>query len=76
MTTITIYRDGVWSGCGTIDSDGQIVCSAMLGPDQDASDETYEMIQDSVDAEPQDEGRYSGEGSVERPDGTYSWVIG
>lgn len=73
---IEIYRDGVWAGTGRLDSDGEIVdCSAVLGPNQDASDETYEAIQDSIDSEPQDEGRYLGQGSIERPDGVYSWIL-
>ena len=74
-TTINIYRDNVWAGQGTIDSDGEISCPALLGPDQDASDATYEAIQDAIDAEPQDDGRYTGSGEVERPDGVYSWTI-
>jgi hypothetical protein len=76
MATISIYRDDVWAGDGRLDGDGEIVdCPAVLGPDQDASDDTYEAIQDAIDGEPQDAGRYTGTGSVVRPDGTYSWVI-
>jgi hypothetical protein len=73
--TITIFRDAVYAGEGHIDSTGTIVCPAMLGDDQDASDATYEEIQDAIDSEPQDEGRYTGTGQVERPDGVYSWTI-
>ena len=72
---ITIYRDGDYAGEGTIDSTGEIVCPAMLGPDQDASDATYEAIMDAIDEEPQDAERYTGAGSVARPDGEYSWTI-
>lgn len=75
MSKITIYRDGVYCGEGTIDSDGDISCAAVLGADQDASDVTYESIQDAIDHEPQDEERYTGSGEVQRPDGMYSWVI-
>lgn len=76
MTTkITISRDGVYAGEGTIDHTGEIVCPAVLGPDQDASDETYEAIMDAIDSEPQDAGRYTGTGEVVRPDGVYSWTI-
>jgi hypothetical protein len=74
-TTIMIYRDDVYAGEGYIDSTGEIVCSAVLGPDQDASDETYEAIMDEIDSEPQDAERYTGTGSIERPDGVYSWSI-
>jgi hypothetical protein len=71
MTTISIFRDGVWSGSGEITEDGEIIdCAAVLGPTQDESDMTYEMIADAIGHDPQDE-----TGSIERPDGTYSWVI-
>ena len=73
--TIHIFRNNTWAGVGRIDSTGSIVdCAAVLGADQDASDATYEAIEDEIDAEPQDD-RYTGTGSVERPDGTYSWSI-
>lgn len=77
MSKISIFRDGVLAGTGTIDdSDNEIVCDAVLGPDQDASDETYEAIQDAIDSEPQDADRYTGSGSITRPDGVvYSWKI-
>lgn len=75
-TKISIYRDGVWAGDGRLDKDGEIVdCPAILGPDQDASDETYEALCDAIDSSPQDSDRYTGEGSVERPDGVYSYVL-
>ena len=74
--TITIYRDGVRSGSGVIDQTGEIAqCSAVLGDSQDASDETYGLIMDAIDHEPQDGDRYTGTGSVTRPDGVYSWEI-
>ena len=74
--SITIYRDDVWSGTGRIDSEGQIVdCAAVLGPNQEASDETYEAIEAAITEEPQDDGRYSGSGEITRPDGVYSWEI-
>ncbi len=62
---IIIYRDDVWAGEGWLDEDGEIVnCSAVLGPTQDDSDDCYEAICDAID-----------DGSIERPDGTYSWAI-
>ena len=74
-TKISIYRDGVWAGDGRV-VDGEIVdCPAMLGPDNDASEDTYEALCDAMDEAPQDADRYTGEGSVERPDGTYSYVL-
>ncbi len=74
-TQISISRDGALVAEGYLDSDGEIVCQAVLGRDQDESDATYEAIQDAIDAEPQDADRYTGTGSVQRPDGVYSWVI-
>lgn len=73
---ISIYRNGVWAGDGYLDKDGCIVdCAAILGPDQDASDDTYEAIEDEITNEPQDADRYTGTGEVVRPDGTYTWAI-
>jgi len=75
MTTINIYRNDVWAGTGTLTDDGLIDdCAAILGPDQDASDTTYTAIEDAISDEPQDD-RYTGAGSVERPDGTYTWTL-
>ncbi len=46
---ITIYRDGVWAGTGILDEDGYIRdCSAVLGKDQDESDQTYENIEAGI----------------------------
>lgn len=64
---ISIYRDDVWAGTGTI-ADGQIECSAVLGVDQDASDECYAEIADAIEG-----GQMSG--SIMRPDGEYSWRV-
>lgn len=65
-TTISISRDGIWAGNGRL-VDGIIEdCSAILGADQDASDETYEAIQDAIQ---------DGDESVQRQDGRYTWRI-
>lgn len=70
--SIRIYRDGVWAGDGRLDPDGEIVdCPAVLGLDQDASDQAYEAIQDAI-AEDDDGGW---KGSVQREDSVYSWEI-
>ena len=75
MNKISIYRDGVWAGDGYLDADGQIVeCSAVLGADHEASDETYSEIEDAISEEPQHETRYTGCGEIQRPDGCYSWA--
>lgn len=65
---ISISRDGVWAGDGRFDDDLGIIedCPAVLGPDQDASDETYDAIETAIEA---------GRDSVARPDGTYSWTL-
>lgn len=73
--SITIYRDGVWVGTGTIKKCGEIECSAVLGDTQSESDETYEAIMDAIDRQPQDEGRYTGSDYLVRPDGEYTWEI-
>ena len=66
--SISIYRDDVWAGDGYLSADGEVEdCSAVLGEDQDASDETYQMIADAIS---------NGEDEVVRPDGTYTWTIG
>lgn len=71
-TTITIFRDGVWAGTGRLDEYNCIVdCAAVLGPDQDASDETYELMEHDI----QDAGSKSREGRLTRPDGVYRWKI-
>jgi hypothetical protein len=72
---IRIFRDGVWVGDGTVSDDGTIECEAVLGATQDDSDETYEAIMDALDHDPQDADRYTGEGSVTRPDGVYDFVV-
>ena len=64
--SISIYRDNVWAGDGRI-VDGSIVdCAAVLGPDQDSSDENYEAIEDAIS---------DGQTEITRPDGTYSWSL-
>lgn len=68
LQKISIYRDSVWAGDGVVDETGDIRdCAAVLGSDQDESDETYEAITDAIN---------SGETSVSRPDGEYTWSIG
>jgi hypothetical protein len=64
--TITIYRDGVYSGEGFLTGGEISGCPAVLGPDQDASDATYELIADAIDG---------GDDSVSRPDGEYTWDL-
>ncbi len=67
MSKIHIYRDNVWAGTGTIDASGCIVdCPAMLGIDDDASEQTYEEIEGALDRE---------DTQIVRPDGMYTWVI-
>ena len=76
MRKISISKNGMWAGDGWLDDDNQIRdCPAVLGATPDDSDETYTMIEDAITAEPQDEGRYTGSGEIERPDGVYAWQI-
>ena len=73
MTMVTISRDGTWAGNGIWTDDCEIVdCPAVLGDDQDASDETYEAICDALASLPQDDEHWRGPVTVERPDGTYT----
>lgn len=73
MTKVTISRDGVWAGDGKWTDDCEIVdCAAELGADQDASDETYELLCGELSSLPQDEQHWRGPVSVDRPDGTYT----
>jgi hypothetical protein len=74
MTTkVTIYRDGVWAGTGRWTDDYEIVdCPAVLGTDQDASDETYEALCEALGHLAQDEAHWRGPVEVARPDGTYT----
>lgn len=70
---VTIDRDGVWAGDGRWTDDCEIVdCAAVLGPDQDASDDTYEALCDALASLPQDEEHWRGPVSIDRPDGTYT----
>lgn len=70
---ITIYKDGVWAGRGVWTDDCEIIdCQAVLGEDQDASDDTYELLADALSQLPQDEEHWRGPVTIERPDGEYS----
>ena len=73
---VTITRDGVLAGEGRWTDDCEIVdCPAVLGPDQDASDETYEELCDELANLDQSEDTWRGPVSVERPDGTYEAML-
>lgn len=70
---VTISRDGVWVGDGKWTDDSEIVdCPAVLGEDQDASDETYEALCEALANLPQDGDHWRGPVAVGRPDGTYT----
>jgi hypothetical protein len=69
---VIITRDGVLVGEGRWTEDCEIVaCLAVLGPDQDASDETYEALCDELANLDQSEDTWRGPVAVERPDATY-----
>ncbi len=73
MKDVLITRDGIWAGTGTWTDDCEIVdCSAVLGEDQDASDETYALLVDALENLGEEQ---TGPVSVERPDGTYTAEI-
>lgn len=72
-TKVTISRDGVWAGDGVwIEGEGRIDCAAVLGPDQDASDETYDLLTEALESALED-GR--SEATIVRPDGEYTAVL-
>jgi hypothetical protein len=62
MATINIYRNHVWAGAGRLDNGTIVDCPAVLGSDQDESDEVYEMIEDAI---------ADGDDEV----GEWSWVL-
>jgi len=70
---VTICKDGVWAGDGRWTDDCEILdCPAMLGEDQDASDETYEALSEELANLDQSGECWRGPVSVRRPDGTYT----
>lgn len=70
---VTITKDGVWVGDGKWTDDDEIVdCPAVLGEDQDASDETYEALCEALASLPQTREHWRGPVAVSRPDGTYT----
>lgn len=71
MSKVSIFRDGVWVGDGYWMYGIIRDCSAVLGADQDASEETCELLEDALAAL---DGP-GGEVRVERPDGTYTAVL-
>jgi len=74
--TVTIDRDGVWVGSGRWTEDCEIVdCAAVLGPDQDASDDTYELLCHELAGLNQSEDYWLGPVSVDRPDGLYTATL-
>ena len=74
--TVTIDRDGVWAGDGRWTEDCEIVdCAAVLGPTQDASDETYEALCDAIAELSQDEEHWRGPVSITRDDGVYTATL-
>lgn len=76
MTRVIIERDGVWAGEGKWTDDCDIVdCAAVLGDDQDASDDTYDELAEALAGLPQDDEHWRGPVSVDRPDGTYTAIL-
>ncbi len=70
---IVISKDGVWAGEGRWTDDCCIVdCPAILGPTQDDSDDTYELLADQLASLDQSGDNWRGPVSVEREDGTYT----
>jgi len=69
---IVISLDGVWVGEGTWNDDCTITnCQALLGRNQDESDETYEELCHELSELPQCDEHWRGPVRIERPEGTY-----
>jgi hypothetical protein len=65
-TKVSIFRDNVWAGDGRLVNGFIEDCPAILGPDQDAAEETYALIESAI---------ADGDTEVVRPDGKYTWTI-
>ena len=63
---ISIYRNGIWTGTGRLVNGSIRGCDAILGADQDASDDTYDLIEEAIDI---------GNSSVTCSDGEYTWKL-
>lgn len=69
---IVISLDGVWVGEGTWTEDCEIInCQALLGRNQEQSDEAYEELAQELSELPQCDDKWKGPVSIERPEGTY-----
>lgn len=81
MTTTTTYRieicrDNVWAGAGRFVRGSIVDCGAILGEDEVASEETYELLEDLLAEQLEnDPTNWDCEVRVHRPDGTYTAAL-
>jgi hypothetical protein len=69
---VVISLDRVWVGEGTWNDDCTISnCQALLGRNQDESDEAYEELAHELSELPQCKNMWKGPVRIERPEGTY-----
>jgi hypothetical protein len=69
--TVTIDKDGVWAGDGVWTNDCRIEdCPAVLGWDQDSSDNTYEALADALAEHP-----WGGPVRITKSDGVYTAAL-
>ena len=72
VVKVVISLDGVWVGEGTWNDDCTITnCQALLGRNQDESDEAYEELAQELSELPQCDDKWKGPVRIERPEGTY-----
>lgn len=48
MLYITIYKDDIYAGHGTVDAYGSITCGAVLGEDQTTAEAAYYAIERAI----------------------------
>lgn len=79
MTTTTktyrveICRNNVWAGAGRFVRNAIVDCGAILGNDETASEETYDLLDDLLAEQLEnDPANWDGEVRVRRPDGVYT----
>lgn len=82
MTTTTttyrveICRNNIWAGAGRFVRGSIVDCGAILGDDEAASEETYELLEDllaeQLESDPKN---WDCEVRVHRPDGTYTAAL-
>lgn len=70
---VEICRNNVWAGAGRFVRNAIVDCGAILGGDESASEETYQMLEDLLAEQLEnDQANWDCEVRVRRPDGVYA----